>query len=254
MTYHWKIDNLNNQVANRAFNILETKYHYDCMIIKEKRYDTYKIIINSETQTKDIINKFGKIFYDKNDKKYIPLEILNEDYKIRNIFFTGFCDAYKCKPTFDNSSFDINNKISAQCLYFLCKSLGYNVSLNTQKYNNNIYTLYISKNEVESLKNDIKQIIKLSDKEQYVYDLETENHHFQAGIGQMIVHNTDGSHIKGLLMNFIHTFWPGLMKIDGFFQSIATPIVKVFKKNDNSKTPLQTFYTINEYTKWCEKT
>lgn len=28
----------------------------------------------------------------------------------------------------------------------------------------------------------------------------------------------DGSHIKGLLINFIHHFWPSLLKIDGFLQ------------------------------------
>lgn len=65
--------------------------------------------------------------------------------------------------------------------------------------------------------------------------------------------DADGSHIKGLVMNFIHTFWPSLAKIDGFIQSIATPIIKVAKRGDNKKTTLQTFYTMSEYKKWCEK-
>jgi DNA topoisomerase-2 len=64
----------------------------------------------------------------------------------------------------------------------------------------------------------------------------------------------DGSHIKGLIMNFIHTFWPSLAKINGFIQSIATPIVKVFKKNDTKRVALHTFYTMSEYKKWCDKT
>ena len=63
----------------------------------------------------------------------------------------------------------------------------------------------------------------------------------------------DGSHIKGLIINFIHTFWPSLVKIDGFIQSIATPIVKIFKKSDPKKIALYTFYTMTEYKKWCEK-
>jgi DNA gyrase/topoisomerase IV subunit B len=66
--------------------------------------------------------------------------------------------------------------------------------------------------------------------EQYVYDLETENHHFQAGIGQMIVHNTDGSHIKGLIINMFQHFWPELLQIDGFIQTLSTPLIKIFKK------------------------
>ena len=37
----------------------------------------------------------------------------------------------------------------------------------------------------------------------------------------------DGSHIKGLIINFIHHFWPSLLKIEGFLQQFITPIVKV---------------------------
>jgi len=37
----------------------------------------------------------------------------------------------------------------------------------------------------------------------------------------------DGSHIKGLLINFIHSFWPSLLKLKGFMVEFITPIVKV---------------------------
>ena len=37
----------------------------------------------------------------------------------------------------------------------------------------------------------------------------------------------DGSHIKGLLINFIHHFWPSLLKINGFLKEFVTPIIKV---------------------------
>lgn len=37
----------------------------------------------------------------------------------------------------------------------------------------------------------IQTIQELDDKEEYVYDIETNNHHFSAGVGQMVVHNTD---------------------------------------------------------------
>jgi len=39
----------------------------------------------------------------------------------------------------------------------------------------------------------------------------------------------DGSHIKGLIMNMIHNYWPSLMKINGFLLEFITPIVKVSK-------------------------
>nr|CAG4718231.1 unnamed protein product [Naegleria fowleri] len=57
----------------------------------------------------------------------------------------------------------------------------------------------------------------------------------------------DGSHIKGLLINFIHKFWPGLLKIPGFLKEFITPIVKA--TNKRTKKSLS-FFTIPEYTAW----
>jgi DNA topoisomerase-2 len=55
----------------------------------------------------------------------------------------------------------------------------------------------------------------------------------------------DGSHIKGLLINFIHHFWPSLLKIEGFLQQFITPIVKCQKGSRE-----MTFFTIPEYQNW----
>ena len=57
----------------------------------------------------------------------------------------------------------------------------------------------------------------------------------------------DGSHIKGLIMNYIQHFYPSLLKVEGFLIEFITPIVKATKGN---KT--QTFYTMPEYVKWRE--
>jgi DNA topoisomerase-2 len=39
--------------------------------------------------------------------------------------------------------------------------------------------------------------------------------------------DTDGSHIKGLVINFFHKFWPALLQQEGFLQQFITPLVKV---------------------------
>uniref|UniRef100_A0A7S3VBL7 DNA topoisomerase 2 n=1 Tax=Chaetoceros debilis TaxID=122233 RepID=A0A7S3VBL7_9STRA len=59
----------------------------------------------------------------------------------------------------------------------------------------------------------------------------------------------DGSHIKGLVINFIHHFWPSLLDIPGFLQQFITPIVKA-KKGKQVKT----FFTLPEYDTWREST
>ena len=56
--------------------------------------------------------------------------------------------------------------------------------------------------------------------------------------------DVDGSHIKGLLFNFLHHFWPSLMKTD-FVTAMVTPVIKA------TKGPTQhSFYTANDYNIW----
>ncbi|XP_045925305.1 DNA topoisomerase 2-alpha isoform X2 [Micropterus dolomieu] len=56
----------------------------------------------------------------------------------------------------------------------------------------------------------------------------------------------DGSHIKGLLINFIHHNWPSLLR-HNFLEEFITPIIKVSHK----KTQLS-FYSIPEFNAWKE--
>ena len=56
----------------------------------------------------------------------------------------------------------------------------------------------------------------------------------------------DGSHIKGLLMNFFHTEWPQLLEL-GFVCSLLTPILKASK--GSQQLP---FYSIPEFEAWRE--
>ncbi|CDW75314.1 dna gyrase topoisomerase a subunit family protein [Stylonychia lemnae] len=57
----------------------------------------------------------------------------------------------------------------------------------------------------------------------------------------------DGSHIKGLLINFIHHFWPSLMQNNGFMKEFVTPIIKATKGDQ-----VYSFFTIPEYEQWAE--
>jgi DNA topoisomerase-2 len=58
----------------------------------------------------------------------------------------------------------------------------------------------------------------------------------------------DGSHIKGLLINFFQYFWPSLLKVDGFLNEFITPIVKVTRGKSS-----RSFYTLPEYEHWKEE-
>ena len=54
--------------------------------------------------------------------------------------------------------------------------------------------------------------------------------------------DADGSHIKGLIINFLHYFWPDLLKIEGFLKTYYTPIIKGFYKDQSVS-----FYTLQDY-------
>ncbi|KAL0063257.1 DNA topoisomerase 2 [Marasmius tenuissimus] len=59
----------------------------------------------------------------------------------------------------------------------------------------------------------------------------------------------DGSHIKGLLINFLDHFYPSLLKIPDFLVEFVTPIVRVTKGNQRKD-----FFTIPEFEQWVENT
>ncbi|CAL8088140.1 unnamed protein product [Calicophoron daubneyi] len=58
----------------------------------------------------------------------------------------------------------------------------------------------------------------------------------------------DGSHIKGLIINFIHCNWPNLLR-HNIVEEFITPIVKVFK----NKRELA-FYSLPEFEEWQKAT
>lgn len=75
--------------------------------------------------------------------------------------------------------------------------------------------------------------IKSFDYEGYVYDLTTENHHFQAGIGDMIVHNTDSVMVqfpKSLCPTSVDAFELGFKAGDRLTAEFKPPIEMEMEK------------------------
>lgn len=260
ITYSWAISNNNIKFLEKAKEILEKLYNLEFKIIECKTVrvnKSYKLIINGGIKTKDIVEKYTNLFYYKNDhkykngNKYIPKEILNSKTDVREEFLIGYYngDGYGHDIHKETElKFDVEGKISAQCLFILCKSLNYEVSINILENKPNIISLILTKGHQQWNKHKIKKIIKLGKIENYVYDLETENHHFQGGIGQMVVHNCDGSHIKALVINFIHCGWESLLKIKpNFIQTFKTPIVKAIKGKETKE-----FFTEQDYHLWLQ--
>ncbi len=90
--------------------------------------------------------------------------------------------------------------------------------------------------------NNLKQIIGLKQGVEYKDTKELR-------YGKVMIlsdSDVDGYHIRGLLVNMFHAWWPELLKKD-FLITLRTPIVVVTKGNTRKE-----FFTENDYRKWEE--
>lgn len=58
--------------------------------------------------------------------------------------------------------------------------------------------------------------------------------------------DADGSHIKGLVLNFFDSEFPGLLSTPGFVAEFVTPLIKATKG-----TVVKSFFSVQEYDAWC---
>ena len=88
--------------------------------------------------------------------------------------------------------------------------------------------------------NDLKKILGLQQGKEYTNVSELR-------YGRLMIMtdaDNDGSHIKGLILNMFHYFWPSLLKFN-FVVSMVTPIIKATKGSET-----KSFYTDSAFRTW----
>jgi DNA polymerase elongation subunit (family B) len=141
----------------------------------------------------EFVRSYRSMMYYK-QCKIIPTSILNNTREVRESFWNGMYDADGDKDKHGYIRVDQKNQISSACICLLAQSLGWKTSLNTRSDKMDIYRATMTTRVQRKCPDSIKKITTLSlpsEENAYVYDLTTDNHHFAAGIGNMIVHNTD---------------------------------------------------------------
>jgi DNA polymerase elongation subunit (family B) len=191
--YSWAINNLNKNYLNTAKDELEKYYTgYKFKILDTvKSSGVYKLVPVGDL--KSLVLEWRDLFYDKRKYKKVPDVYFSASLLSRKKFLKGYYCADGDKDKNGYYRFDNKGQIGSAGLYHLASSLGMPISINIRNDKPDIYRMTATQNGRKQRKNPdkIKKIVCLGPCDDYVYDLETENHHFGAGVGRMIVHNTD---------------------------------------------------------------
>jgi hypothetical protein len=162
-------------------------------ITKMIRHKTHKKLYRITTKSGSVVVTEDHSLLDKNKQKIKPEECnedtelltwenikLNETHIIINPEYYMYCD----------------NPLQAQKEYIKLKNLNYNVEIKLNYLKGYpMYKLIYTQNKLTNA-NNIMNIEFLGYSDDYVYDLETISHHFAAGIGNLVVHNTDSLYIS----------------------------------------------------------
>ena len=188
----WAINNTNKTFLNKAKHELEQFYNFEFKILDTlESSGVYKLVPKGKGII-DFVHEWRGYFYSPRRQKKVPMEILNADEETIKTFLEGYYDADGDK---NGQRFDNKGSIGSAGLLYLYERLGYSTSLNCRKDKTEIYRVTLTKRKQRRDPFGVKKIWNLGVGEAFVYDLETENHHFAAGVGKMIVHNTDSAMI-----------------------------------------------------------
>jgi hypothetical protein len=194
----WIINNKSLELLEKCKKILQTNYKSNFEIINYNTYYKLKII----TDDKDLVIKYRNWCYNDNNK-IIPNIIMNNYENIKISFLKGLIDSNYLNlnkdENFDTLDLNVKSQITAQSYYMFFNNLNYNVYISC---NNNIYNIKCTKYYLYNNINSIIKIELLHNKyDGYVYDLETEEGIFHAGIGKIVVKNTDSIFIRMNMIN-----------------------------------------------------
>lgn len=209
----WALNNANIELLTQYKILCEHVYPDLSWVINNTIVSSGVFKLGPVSKEYGSLKKFVEAYrqqYYVDSRKNIPSWILNGSIDIQQSFWNGFYDADGDKDL--NGYIRIDQKHQTTCaqLALLGSRIGYNVSMNTRIDKHEITRLTFTKNKQRLNPVAIKKIHEIP-YSGYVYDLTTSNHHFQAGVGQMIVHNTDSIFIKFPTKDLVESIKMGQM-------------------------------------------
>ena len=126
---------------------------------------------------------FRALFYNSHGEKRVPACILNAAPSGQRSFLHACLGAERF--------IEVTNKEAAAGIWILGRKLGYIVTMRQNQSRWRLRTHLFTPRVPVPLRAEF-----LSCSAQYVYDVETEQHHFHAGPGEMVAHNTDSAFVR----------------------------------------------------------
>jgi len=134
----------------------------------------------------------------------VPHHVLNADRISINLYIQGYLSKFH--------QFKFENDCIAQQFYILLRRAGYRVHIREVKDSSKTYHTLSPLNyhprgaELDHLVTSVEKVSDVTTS-QFVYDLETDCGHFQAGIGEMIVKNTDSNYVMFPHLTDLKQIW-----------------------------------------------
>lgn len=159
---------------------------HDCEINATHLLYSYPML-NNKLSNLSISQAYILGLFDKNNKNLHSIDqVLNAGVDVMK----SYLDGHGNKKIYITSS-----KLSAAKMYYILTQVHQHIIIESPSYS--MYKLTINKIETKSNYNVVRSITELQfENPEYVYDLETEDGRFLAGIGKTVVKNTDSVFVK----------------------------------------------------------
>jgi len=216
----WALNNSNETILNKYLDLCSKAYPQFSWVIMRTKESSGVDKISPRCDNKygnlvKFIQMYRSMMYDKNSK-IIPQEIFNAPLNVKQAFWRGLYDSDGDKDVNGYTRIDQKSMLSASHIARLAFYLGYKVSINTRNDKQDIFRITLTNKSQRKDPYAIKKMYEIP-YEGYVYDLTTENHHFAAGVGELIVHNTDSIFCR---FNVVDEYGNKLKGLEGLSKAI----------------------------------
>ena len=189
-------------ISSKEYSLLEKYKKYLEIIHPDYGWKILDTLVSSKVYklvpSGDIVKlvaEYRNRFYDNNNHKIVPFEILHSNKETITHFLNGYQEGNGLDQSNINGiQFANKGEIGSAGLFHLYKIIGKCISFNSNLLKKDCFW-FCDRDKMCKDSDTIKKILPLGECEDHVYDIETGNHHFAAGIGRLIVSNTDSSMI-----------------------------------------------------------